>query len=138
MPQSSDFFYAFKLTHTYFTKKKLGGETLDCCKHISVLCSCAYIITLCQEFFAESIVFFSFFAKGAHEMSEHSPSHSESSSESAKEHIIINRLDNVSESEEEMSSSSSSTPDPDSESKLTPENYLIADILAGVTMAVWR
>lgn len=70
-----------------------------------------------------------------HEMSERSSS-SESSSESVKEQIIMNRLDHMSESEEEMSSSSSSTSDRDSENKLTPENYLIADILAGVTMAV--
>jgi 1-phosphatidylinositol-4-phosphate 5-kinase len=50
----------------------------------------------------------------------------------------MNRLDHISESEEEMSSSSSSTSDRDSENKLTPENYLIADILAGVTMAIFN
>jgi len=65
-----------------------------------------------------------------------SSSSSESSSDAAKEQIMINRLDNVTESAEERSISSSFESDRDSETKLTPENYLIADILAGITLAV--
>jgi hypothetical protein len=61
---------------------------------------------------------------------------SSESNESLKEQILVNRLDNISESDERSSLSKSVSTSSEKETKLTADNYLIADILTGINIAV--